>query len=599
MGLALIDWVIIVVYLVFSTAIAFRFSKRAGTNLSEYFLSGRALPWWIAGTTMVATTFAADTPLAVTELVAKNGIAGNWFWWNMLIGGMVTVFFFARLWRRAGIMTDVEFVDLRYSGKSARFLRGFRAIYIGIFLNIIIMGWVNLAMEKVLSVMFPDLTFFGLTGINFLGFQFSAHLLIVGAALMIVAVYSSMSGLWGVAITDMVQFALAMIGSVVLAIVALNIPEVGGIDGLKAVLPESTFRFLPTIGDAVSSDQNVLTISIASFIAFVGVQWWASWYPGAEPGGGGYVAQRMMSAKDERHSVLATLWFMVAHYALRPWPWIIVGLVSLVLFPDLSPADSGKGFVLVMKNYLPPGLVGLLLATFLAAFMSTISTQLNWGTSYIINDFYLPFFSKNRKEQSVIKVSRITTILMMIVSLFATTQMTRISDAWAFIIECSAGIGLVLIFRWFWWRINAWSEIAAMVTPLVIYPLIRGSVVFPETLFVIVAFSTEAWLITTIFSRPCEMAKLESFYRRVRPGGFWKPVAERLPDVKPDTGYGYLFLAWLFGVVAVYSLLFGFGSLVLKEWMPGLMLMGLAVISGYGVYGILSTIGWETVSGTD
>lgn len=592
-----LDWAIILLYLVFSTTIAIFYSRRAGKNTREFFLSGRNLPWWIAGTTMVATTFAADTPLAITELVAKNGIAGNWLWWNMLFGGMLTVFFFARFWRRAGILTDVEFTEIRYSGKPAAFLRGFRALYLGLFMNIVIIGWVNLAMVKILSVMFPDLTFFGINKISVFGFEFSSHLLVVGLIMFVVAVYSSLAGLWGVSISDAFQFAMAMAGTITLAVIAVNIPEIGGISGLKAKLPEWVFHFKPSIGSLTSSAGGVLSMTFAAFIAYVGVQWWASWYPGAEPGGGGYVAQRMMSAKNEKHSLLATLWFIIAHYAVRPWPWIIVALVSLILYPGLDMANKGNGFVMVMRDYLPAGLLGLLLASFLAAFMSTISTQLNWGTSYIINDFYRRFFKRKADEKYYVRASRAMTIIIMLLSLIVTSKLDRISDAWAFILECSAGIGLVLILRWFWWRINAWTEISAMIAPFIIYPFIKPVVEFPNTLFFIVGWSTFVWLIVTFLTPPTDEKTLLSFYERIHPGGkLWKPIAEKLPHVKGDSGYIHLFIDWMAGCVLVFFSLFGVGKIILGETMTGIGFLLIAAAGAVVIYLHLSRIGWKKVA---
>ncbi len=397
-----LDWLIIGLYLLISISIGIYMSRRASRSTNDFFLTGRNLPWWIAGTSMVATTFAADTPLAVTELVAENGIAGNWLWWNMLLGGMLTVFFFARLWRRAGILTDCEFVAIRYSGKPANFLRGFRAIYIGVFMNMIVISWVNLAMVKILQVMFPELLFFGIQEIHFAGISMSSHLLVVGCIMLFVAIYSSISGLWGVSITDSFQFVMAMAGCIALAIYAVNSPEIGGISGLKEKLPEWVFNYTPDIarGDHSIGVGGVLKMSVTAFVAYLGVQWWASWYPGAEPGGGGYVAQRMMSAKNEKHSLLATLWFQIAHFALRPWPWIIVALAALVMYPE--EADKGATYVMVIRDLMPAGLLGLLLAAFLAAYMSTIASQTIWGTSYIVNDLFRPFI-KPKGETELIK----------------------------------------------------------------------------------------------------------------------------------------------------------------------------------------------------
>ena len=406
--LTTLDWAIIALYLAISLGIGILMSRKAGRSTGDFFLSGRRLPWYIAGTSMVATTFAADTPLAVTELVADHGIAGNWLWWNMLFGGMLTVFFFARLWRRAGIMTDCELVEIRYSGRPAAFLRGFRAVYIGIVMNLIVIAWVNLAMEKILSVMFPDLLFFGLSSVEVAGFTFSSHLLAVGILMLFVAVYSALSGLWGVSLTDSFQFLMAMAGCIALAVFALRAPAVGGIAGLQAQLPDWIFNYLPAVGERETAGE-LLQLSVVAFVAYLGVQWWASWYPGAEPGGGGYVAQRIMSARDEKHSLLATLWFQVAHFALRPWPWIIVALAGLVMYPEVE--DKGATYVMAIRDLMPAGLMGLLLAAFLAAYMSTIASQTVWGTSYIINDLFRPYIQPEGSEKYYVKVSRVTTFV--------------------------------------------------------------------------------------------------------------------------------------------------------------------------------------------
>lgn len=568
----LIDWIIVGIYFVGSAAVGLYYSKRAGGNLQEFFLSGRNLPWWLAGTSMVATTFAADTPLAVTELVAKNGIAGNWLWWNFVFGGILTVFFFARLWRRAGIMTDVEFVELRYSGKPAAFLRGFRSIYLGIFMNCIILGWVNLAMAAILQGMFD--------------IPKDQVMWYVGGALVVTAIYSAMSGLWGVAVTDAFQFLLAMFGCVVLAIVVLSLPQIGGISGLQEKLPAWTFQFTPTIGGEGTSAGGALALTISAFLAFVGVQWWASWYPGSEPGGGGYIAQRMMSAKDEKHSLFATLWFTVAHYCIRPWPWILVGLASLVLYPDLSEADKKLGFVYAMRDYLPVGLKGLLVAAFFAAYMSTIATQLNWGTSYIINDFYKRFFQPNATEKKLVRVSRITTILIMIVSVIVTDNLDTISGAWTFIIEAGAGLGLVLILRWFWWRVNAWSEITAMIVPLAVYGYIstQTTLLFPYSLFTIVGITSVSWIVVTFLTKPTDEETLNNFYRRVHPGGIgWKPISSKLADVQSDSGYRSLFLCWLLGIILVYSMLFGVGKLLFGEIGLGSAFIAVGIAVGISI----------------
>jgi len=576
-------------------------SRRASRSTGDFFLTGRNLPWYIAGTSMVATTFAADTPLAVTELVADNGIAGNWLWWNMMIGGMLTVFFFAKLWRRAGILTDCEFVAIRYSGKAADFLRGFRSVYIGIFMNVIVIAWVNLAMVKILKVIFPEMTFFGIEEVAFLGFTFSGHLLVVGAIMLFVALYSALSGLWGVSLTDTLQFVMAMTGCIILAVVAINHVDVGGISGLKEKLPDWVFKYTPDIGEGgqEAGRSGLLQMTLLAFVTYLGVQWWASWYPGSEPGGGGYVAQRMMSAKDEKHSLLATLWFQIAHFALRPWPWVIVALAALVLYPELPEDNKGEGFVMIIRDLLPNGLLGLLLAAFFAAYMSTIASQTVWGTSYIVNDLYRPFIRPGGDEKFYVKVSRITTFILIIISLIVTSKLERISDAWKFILEASAGVGLVLILRWFWWRINAWSEIAAIIAPFIILPVLKFALgmEFPLTLLIIVAWSTIIWLAVTFLTKPTSEETLFSFYRKVHPGGWgWKRISSRLPDVKSDTGFGYLLVNWFMGCILVAFSLFSIGKLIFKEYGLAVLYLGISIVAGAIIYWNLSKIGWKKVT---
>jgi Na+/proline symporter len=574
----LLDWLVVAAYFVLSAWIGIRYASRAGSSLEEFFLSGRGLPWWLAGTSMVATTFAADTPLAVTELVARNGIAGNWLWWSAAIGGMLTVFFFARLWRRAGILTDVELVELRYSGRPAAFLRGFRALYLGIFMNAVIMAWVNLAMATILEGMF--------------GIPRETVVLYVAGALLVTAIYSAVSGMWGVALTDAFQFLLAMAGTTTLAVIVILLPQVGGISGLTAQLPAWSLRFTPEVGGAAGGAAgSTLALSVSAFIAFIGVQWWASWYPGAEPGGGGYIAQRMMSAKDERHSLFATLWFTIAHYCIRPWPWILVGLATLVLYPDLGAADKKLGYVYAMRDHLPTGVRGALVASFFAAYMSTIATQLNWGASYVINDFYKRFFRPRAGERDLVLASRATTIALMVISLGVMALLDTISGAWSFILEASAGLGLVLILRWFWWRVNAWSEIAAMLAALAATAALRAftTIAFPQSLFVIVAITTAAWLLATFATPPAGMETLEAFYRRVRPGGpGWRPVAARAPDVTPDTGLGGLVIDWLAGVALVYATLFAIGFLLFGRFFQAALSAAVAAAAVALIYRDLS-----------
>ncbi|MAM83833.1 MAG: sodium:proline symporter [Acidobacteria bacterium] len=579
MTLTAFDWAVIAGYFALVLAIGIAYYPRASSGIGHYFLSGRSLPWWLAGTSMVATTFAADTPLVVAGLVAHNGIAGNWIWWNAALGSTLAVFFFARLWRRAGIMTDVEFVELRYTGRAAAFLRGFRALYLGLPVNFLIMGWVNLAMAKILLVT--------------MGWD---RLTAVLVSLFFTGVYSSISGLWGVVVGDFVQFALAMVGTVALAWFALRLPEVGGIAGLREALPESTFHFLPTIGDADTSGQ-ALALPVAAFIAFVGVQWWASWYPGQEASGGGYVAQRMMSAKDERHSVLATLWFTVAHYCLRPWPWILVGLASIVLYPAVS--DREAAYVMVLRDHLPAGWRGLMLASFFAAYMSTIGTQLNWGCSYVINDFYRRFVRTNADEPHYVAASRLTTLVLMALGGLTTFYLESIRQAWEFILESGAGIGLVLILRWYWWRINAWSEVAALVAPAVgiAYLKLFTDVAFPSSLFYLVAWTTFCWLLVTFLTPPEPMTHLIGFYQRIRPGGpGWARIARAAGEPPPET-IGKLVIDWAAGWVFVYSALFGIGALLFRTATASLPYGFCALAAGVLLHRRLSRRGWKAVTG--
>ncbi|SUZ94354.1 uncharacterized protein METZ01_LOCUS47208, partial [marine metagenome] len=557
-------------------AVGFAYYRRASTDVGQFFLSGRSLPWWLAGTSMVATTFAADTPLAVSGIVARDGIAGNWIWWNAALGSTLAVFFFARLWRRAGIVTDVEFAELRYTGRAAAFLRGFRALYLGLPVNFLIMGWVNLAMAKILLVT--------------LGWD---RLTAVLVSLAFTGIYTSLSGLWGVVVTDFIQFTLAMICTIALAWFALRLPEVGGIDGLQAALPESTFRFLPTIGTNGIDAAQTIALPLASFIAFLGVQWWASWYPGSEPGGGGYVAQRMMSTQNERHSLIATLWFTVAHYCLRPWPWILVGLASLVLYPDIT--DREAGYVMVIRDHVPAGWRGLILAGFFAAYMSTIGTQLNWGCSYVINDFYRRFIKSNASEAHYVRASRLTTLLLMILGGIVTFYLESIRQAWEFILESGAGIGLVLILRWYWWRVNAWSEIAAMVAPAIGFAYLKlfTNIVFPNSLFYLVTWTTACWLLVTYLTQPEPLSHLTAFYRRVQPSGpGWRHItdAAHLPAPEPITP---MLINWIAGWILVYATLFGVGTILLTSVIAATPYALVATIAAVIINRNLSKQGWS------
>ncbi len=575
-----LDWLILAVCLFFPFVVAARVARRAGKSLGQYFLAGRELPWWLAGTSMVATTFAADTPLAVTGIVATDGIAGNWIWWSAALGSMLSVLFFARLWRRAGILTDVAFVELRYGGRPAALLRGCRALYLGLPVNCLIIGWVNLAMAKILSVT--------------LGWD---QLTAVFAGLALTGAYVSLSGLRGVVLTDLAQFGLAMAGAVAVAAYALRLPEVGGVAGLTEQLPASTFRFLPTLADQDAGGGPTLALSVTAFIAYLGVQWWASWYPGQEPGGGGYLAQRMMSARDERHAVLATLWFTLAHYCLRPWPWILAGLAALVLYPDI--ADREAGYAMIIRDHLPIGWRGLVLGGFVAAFMSTMSTQLNWGTSYLVHDVYARFLRPGADDAHYVRVARVTTLGVMAASAGVTLYLETVRQAWELILESGAGIGLVLILRWYWWRVNAWSEIAAMVAPVVgVVWLSRfTSVAFPESLLYLVSWTTACWLAVTWLTPPETERTLVDFYTRVRPGGpGWARVAAAAGAPPPDPIGGQL-LDWIAGVALVYGTLFGVGALVLPGQWGAVPYLATAIACGLFLYRRFAAREWETVTG--
>ena len=509
MKISPIDWAIIIGYILFALGLGIYFSKRAGKNISEFFISGRNLPWWLAGTSMVATTFASDTPLAVTEIVVKDGISGNWLWWNAVLSGMLATFLFSRLWRRSEIITDVEFTELRYSGPSASFLRGFRALYIGLPINCITMGWVILAMQKIVVITFdlPDTTY--------------TKILVVLGCLIIAGIYCALSGFWGVVMTDLVQFGMAMIGSFSLAIIAIT--KIGGIGALKDKLVQN-YGAEHNILD-FNPDFSTGKMAIITFGVYLGMQWWAS--NGVD--GSGYIAQRMFAAKNERHTLLATLWFNIAHYTLRPWPWILVALVAMVVYPgignpnhiDPSLQDPAAGYVLLMLDYLPVGLLGLMLTAFLAAFMSTIDTHLNWGASYLVNDFYKRFIAPDETPEHYVSISRFSVILIMIFAGITSLFMDSIAGAWKFLIALNAGIGLVQILRWYWWRINAWSEISAMVAALVVsicvFTIPATKDQFALQMLIIVPISTLVWLVVTFITQPVSTETLISYYKKVRP----------------------------------------------------------------------------------
>jgi Na+/proline symporter len=553
--------------------------------VDEFFLSGRNVPWWLAGTSMVATTFAADTPLAVTGMVALGGIAGNWLWWCFVASGMMTVFFYARLWRRSGVMTDIEFSEIRYSGRPAAFLRGFRALYLALPINCIILGWVNKAMVEILSLV--------------LGISERQALLIVIGMIALTSFISALSGLWGVLVTDVFQFIIKMGMVILLAVYAVG--AVGGIEAMKQKLAlvdatrggqGSVLNFVP--------DLNSAWMPLITFFVYISLNWWATWYPGAEPGGGGYVAQRMFSAKDERHSMLATLFFNVMHYAVRPWPWILVALVSLILFPGLEKPETG--YIRVMIQVLPPSLRGLMIAAFAAAYMSTIGTQLNWGASYLVNDFYRRFWNTKATAQHYVRASQVATVILMVASAIITLYLDSIAGAWKLLIVTGAGTGGVLLARWYWWRVNAWSEVSAMIAAFVVSIGLQVGwkfnsdkpVEFAWLMIITVSVTTAVWLIVTFATAPEPDATLIAFYRRVRPSvAGWGPIAARATDVKPTRDALANFICWISGCALVYGVLFGTGKLILHETQAGAALLALGFAGMLVLYRVLSSRGWK------
>jgi solute:Na+ symporter, SSS family len=574
MELSALDLTIIVAFFVVSLGIGLWYRGKASESFVEYFASGRSLPWWIAGTSMVATTFAADTPLAVTGLIAENGLAGNWFWWAFAFGGMLTVFVFAKLWRRAEVLTDVELIELRYAGKPAAFLRGFRAIYVAVIVNSIVIGWVTQAMVKVLrQTLLTDLE----PGSN------GDFWLVVGM-LAVTGVYSVISGMWGVAITDVVQFVLAMGGCVVFAFVAVD--HVGGVDALRERAVENfggtqLFDFVPDFSQATWMPLGV-------FLALVLGQWWATWYPGAEPGGGGYIVQRMASCKDERHAVKATLLFQLAHYCVRPWPWILVAFAALALHPelrtyatdDLKETDPETGFPMLIRELAPSGLRGLLLVTFFAAFMSTISTQMNWGASYLVNDVYKRFVNRGADDKQLVLASKLASALVLVLGGVAAwimiVQEISVQSAWEMLAALGAGVGAVFVMRWFWWRINAWSEINAMVSSVALFALVKAwQAMLPEqermpdqyTALLVAVCTLFLWLVATFVTKPEPKDHLVRFFQKVRPDGQgWDPIAALTPETKTDGTLGLSIVCAILGTAAIWLTLPGIGAMIFGEW---------------------------------
>lgn len=618
MILTSIDWTIVTIFFVVVLSIGWIASKTAGKNISEFFLGGRGMPWWLLGISMVACTFSADTPNLVTGMVRENGVGKNWAWWAFLITGMVTVFIYAKLWRRSGVLTDLEFYEKRYSGKPAAFLRGFRSLYLGLFFNVLIMGTVSLAAIKIGAVM--------------LGIK--PWITVVGASLVVV-IYASLGGLKGVIWADFFQYSIAMFGAVFAAVVAVQQPEVGGLGNLLThpALQEK-LSFIPDLSDPA--------VYIPLLIIPIAVQWWSVWYPGAEPGGGGYIAQRMLAAKNEKNAIGATLLFNFAHYALRPWPWIIVALASIVIYPDLDsiraqfPAISEEYLkddvaYPVMLSKLNPGWLGLVVASLIAAYMSTIGTHLNWGSSYIVNDFYKRFVKPDASQKHLVTVGRISTVaLMVFAGLLALFFLEDATQAFNILLLSGAGSGLIYLLRWFWWRINAWTEVVAMIvataTAIIlvffvndlgiartfesIYPLpadyasmgekALSGTVFPIKLILAVLITTIAWLLTTYLARPESTETLRAFYRLTWPGGpGWKRIVNKArqdgdPIDEKEHGKAWempiQILLVFIGIIVIYSSLFAIGNFVYHNNLYGFILLGVAAIGTFFLFKFFSKL---------
>jgi SSS family solute:Na+ symporter len=565
------DWTIVLVSIVLSFLPALWMARRAGRSTAEFFTSGRAAPWWLIGVSMVATTFSTDTPNLVTNLVREGGVAANWVWWAFLLTGMTTVFFYARLWRRIGVLTDLEFYELRYSGAPARWVRGFRAIYLGLFFNIVIMATVNLAAAKIANVL--------------LGWPMGRTLVICS---VLNVAFAATSGLWGVLVTDFIQFGIAMTGSFAAAYYALQRPEVGGLHGLLAKTNASVIRMVP--------DLSNWSVALPIFVVPLAVQWWATWYPGAEPGGGSYIAQRMLAARTERDALSGTLFFNVAHYALRPWPWIIVALCSMIVFPtlaDLSRALPNVEPRLIghdlaypaMLTFLPEGMLGLMIAGLLAAYVSTISTHLNWGTSYLVHDFYRRFVHAGEPERHYVMVGRIVSAVLMLCAALFTLVLDNARDSFNLLLSVGAGTGLIYLLRWFWWRINAWCEIAAMASSFLLaflfFVLDRRGFALPShvTLLATIAVTTVIWVAAAFWARPTDAAVLCAFYVKARPGGpGWKPIRAQCPSVERPDPLSAAFVCWFAGLALVYGALFGSGHLLFGHMAAGLIGVVAAII---------------------
>ena len=588
MQLTGIDWAVIALYGIVVLVVGVLFVRRASEDTQEFFLSGRKLPWWALGTSMVATTFSTDTPNLVTDLVRTGGVSQNWSWWAFLITAMCTAFFYAKLWRRSGVFTDMGFYELRYSGKPAAFLRGFRAVYLGVFFNVMIMASVTLAAIKISGVL--------------LGLDKYTTIVIAGT---ITVIYSATSGLWGVVVTDMLLFVIALVGAFAAAHYALALPEVGGLTGLIShPALQGKLSMLPDFSDwRIAS--TVLIIPIA-------VQWWSTWYPGAEPGGGGYVAQRILAARNEKESVAATLWFNIAHYALRPWPWIVVALASMIVypsldsivtrFPHLDPSIVRHDLAYpAMLVFLPHGLLGLVVASLAAAYMSTISTQLNWGSSYIVDDVYRRFIAPDKDERHYVTVGRLSTVLLIVLAGIISLWLENAFQAFQILLQIGAGTGLVFLLRWFWWRINAWSEISAMIISFCVvyyFQFIHEDLGFaalhPSVMLISgIAITTVVWVAVTLLTAPTDRATLQTFYDKIHPFGRGWHNAVEIGRRDRDRSLAAPLLCWFLGCVVVYGALFGTGYFLYGEAVAGAgcsVLVGLAAIM---LFRTLPKVGFE------
>jgi SSS family solute:Na+ symporter len=598
LALTFADWAAIAGYLLITLIRGLYFRRRSGQSTADYFVSGRAVSWWLAGTSMVATTFAADTPLAVSGLVYTQGVAGNWLWWSFLPSGMMTVFLFARLWRRSGLITDVQFAEFRYHGKPAAFLRGFRAVYLGLMMNCLILGWVTKAMMNIIS------TAMGVS-------EAKALAICVFFLMPFTGIYVSLGGLWGVLWTDLFQFILKM--AIVIAVAWYGIRAVGGMPQLLALLAAKRAAAGPGASDITAllpdfsrgiTAESLWTLPVITFAVHLAVQWWAFWYPGAEPGGGGYIAQRIFSARDERHGLLSVLWFNLAHYALRPWPWILTALVAVVLYPGLAQPE--KGYMLVATQHTPHALLGVLLAGFMAAFMSTVATQLNWGSSYLVEDFYRRFLRKKGSEAHYVNASRLATLLLVVAAAWVSLQLRSVSEGWKIVLELGAGTGGVYLLRWYWWRVNAWSEIAAMSAALATTMALRtgslwaalvgrplafhgsDAVIFAKTTLCTTGVTTLVWVVVTLLTPPEPGTTLVNFYRRVKPDvRGWGPVAKVSGVAGVTRDLGKNLVSWLLGCIFVYSALFCIGQWCFGRFQAGLILALVSIASGMTIYRLM------------